>query len=64
MPETRAGGSEAAADSARQVPCPLCGNRFDPMEGRACAACPRLFRSCGMVVCPRCGHEFVKLTRT
>lgn len=40
------------------VQCPLCGNRFEQRESAACAYCPRLFRSCGMVVCPRCSHEF------
>ncbi len=42
----------------REVQCPLCGNRFEVAEGEACRYCPKLFRSCGMVACPRCSHEF------
>jgi hypothetical protein len=59
------GAMEAGTPAtAQQVQCPLCGNRFDPSESQACAHCPKLFRSCGMVVCPRCSHEFVKILRT
>lgn|GEM_PF-2708053 len=53
--------TEAAAGTMQQVQCPLCGNRFNPDESQACASCPRLFRSCGMVVCPRCSHEFYRV---
>ncbi|MGO9410186.1 MAG: hypothetical protein ACLQCB_05465 [Spirochaetia bacterium] len=54
----------AAAETPQRtvtVQCPLCGNRFDPAQSQACAHCPKLFRSCGMVVCPRCSHEFVRM---
>ena len=59
--EKKAGtsGRSVSPPQAREVQCPLCGNRFDPAESEACAHCPRLFKSCGMVVCPRCSHEFV-----
>ena len=48
--------TEAPVD--REVQCPLCGNRFRLSEGPACQYCRKLFRGCGMVSCPRCGHEF------
>ena len=47
-----------ALESPQLVQCPLCGTRFDRAQSPACAYCPKLFRSCGMVVCPRCSHEF------
>jgi len=55
------GAGAGGSATRRQAQCPLCGNRFDPAESVACAHCPRMFRSCGMVVCPRCSHEFVKV---
>ncbi len=48
--------SPSAVD--REVQCPLCGNKFKIIESPACQYCPMIFRSCGMVSCPRCGHEF------
>lgn len=41
-----------------EAQCPLCGCRFEPGENPACAQCSKLFRSCGLVMCPNCGHEF------
>ncbi|RJQ50992.1 MAG: hypothetical protein C4521_12935 [Actinobacteria bacterium] len=43
---------------AQLVQCPLCGNRFEPVEAEACKYCPKLFKSCGMLACPNCSHEF------
>jgi DNA-directed RNA polymerase subunit RPC12/RpoP len=54
----KAGLEQVKEPSGTRVRCPLCGNRFDEGEGPACVYCPRPFRSCDMVACPRCGHEF------
>ncbi|HVO38233.1 MAG TPA: hypothetical protein VMV03_04310 [Spirochaetia bacterium] len=58
----RSPNGETAQTGRTQAPqtvqCPLCGARFDRAQSMACAHCPRPFRSCGMVVCPRCSHEF------
>jgi len=54
--DRRAGQPDAAAPKTAQ--CPLCGNRFEIAEAAACAHCPKLFKSCGLVMCPRCTHEF------
>ena len=54
-------GAREAPAQVREAQCPLCRNRFDPAQSAACAHCPRMFRSCGMVVCPRCSHEFPRV---
>lgn len=43
------------------VQCPLCGNRFEAAANEACQYCPKFFRTCGMVMCPRCSHEFPRV---
>lgn len=42
----------------REVQCPLCGHRFEPGQNLACEHCPKLFHTCGLVMCPNCSHEF------
>ncbi len=39
----------------RLATCSLCGHRFDPAAGQACASCP-IAPNCSLVCCPRCGH--------
>jgi DNA-directed RNA polymerase subunit RPC12/RpoP len=46
-----------------RIRCPLCGTRYSPAEARACrTACP-LHDGCGLLRCPRCGHEVPAPTR-
>jgi hypothetical protein len=59
--KSRVALAQAAAPPVTEpcpVQCPLCGNRFDANQAEACSSCPALLRGCGMVACPRCGHEF------
>jgi len=58
MAET-AKAAAATAETAA-IRCPLCGSRFNEGEGSACIYCRRR-AGCGMVACPRCGHEFPRI---
>lgn len=57
-PLNRETATDGARGTPRAVQCPLCGARFDRGQSEACAHCPKLLRSCGMVACPQCFHEF------
>ncbi len=57
-PDETHGPEKAAEPAGSEVQCPLCGCRFEPGENPACAYCPKVFRSCGLVMCPNCSHEF------
>ena len=59
VPETAAKGPPTESVTLQ---CPLCGSHFSEDQGVACKYC-RLFRSCGMVACPRCGHEFPRIKK-
>lgn len=41
----------------RRFACPLCGERYNEVEGRACRpGCP-IERGCKLLRCPDCGYE-------